>query len=137
MELISPETPAPVRERSAGRCEYCLLPDRIELTGPFHVEHVLARQHRGTDELSNLAWACSRCNRHKGTNLSAVDPDSKTVVPLFNPRQEKWVDHFEIVGALIRGKSPAGRATAQLLQMNAERLVELRSELISGGLWQA
>ena len=135
--MISPELRQQVRERAAGRCEYCLLPDRIELTGPFHVEHIIARQHRGTDDLSNLARACSRCNRHKGTNLSGVDPDSKTVVPLFNPRREKWVDHFEIVGAMIRGKSPLGRATAQLLQMNAERRVELRFELINEGLWQA
>ena len=135
--MISPELLQQVRERAVGRCEYCLLPDRIELTGPFHVEHIIARQHRGADELSNLAWACSRCNRHKGTNLSAVDPDTKTVVPLFNPRREKWMDHFEIVGALIRGKSPIGRATAQLLQMNAERRVELRFELINEGLWQA
>ena len=109
---------------------------RIELTGPFHVEHIIARQHRGTDDLSNLAWACSRCNRHKGTNLSAVDPDTQNVVSLFNPRQEKWDDHFEIVGALIRGTSAVGRATVQLLQINAERRVELRSELINQGLWQ-
>jgi hypothetical protein len=117
-------------------CEYCRLPDWAELTGPFHVEHIVARQHHGTDELSNLAWACSRCNRHKGTNLSAVDPDSRRVVSLFNPRQERWEQHFELVGAIIRGTSPVGSATVQLLQMNAERRVELRAELISQGLWQ-
>lgn len=122
-----------VRERAGGCCEYCRLPDRLELTGPFHLEHVVARQHRGTDDLSNLAWACSRCNRHKGTNLSAVDPYSGKVVRLFNPRQEKWDQHFDIFGALIRGTSPVGRATVQLLQMNAERRVELRSELFKQG----
>jgi hypothetical protein len=131
---MSPELRQQVRERAGGRCEYCRLPDRIELTGPFHVEHIIARQHRGTDDLSNLAWACSRCNRHKGTNLSAVDPDTQNVVSLFNPRQEKWDDHFEIVGALIRGTSAVGRATVQLLQINAERRVELRSELINQGV---
>lgn len=94
-------TPAAGPQTRREPIEYCLLPDRVELTGPFHVEHIIARQQGGTDEVSNLAWACSRCNRHKGTNLSAVDPDSKTVVPLFNPRREKWMDHFEIVGALI------------------------------------
>lgn len=134
---MSPELRQQVRERAGGRCEYCRLPESIELTGPFHVEHIIARQHRGTDDLSNLAWACSRCNRHKGTNLSAVDPESRNVISLFNPRQENWEDHFEIVGALIRGTSPAGRATVQLLQMNAERRIELRSELIQQGLWQA
>ena len=130
-------TPATVRDRAAERCEYCRLPDRIELTGPFHVEHIVARQHGGTDDLSNLAWACSRCNRHKGTNLSAVDPDSGKVVFLFNPRVENWEGHFEIAVALILGTSAVGRATVQLLQMNAERRVELRSELINQGLWES
>lgn len=133
---MSPELRQQVRERAGGRCEYCRLPDGIELAGPFHVEHIIARQHRGTDEPSNLAWACSRCNRHKGTNLSAVDPDSNVVVPLFNPRRERWEEHFQIVAAIIRGRSPGGRATAWLLQMNAERRIELRSELIAQGLWQ-
>lgn len=133
---MSPELRQQVRERAGGRCEYCRPPDWIELAGPFHVEHVIARQHRGTDALANLAWACSRCNRHKGTNLSSVDPDGDEVVPLFNPRRERWEEHFEIFGATIRGRSRAGRATAWLLQMNAERRVELRSELISQGLWE-
>ena len=103
---------------------------------PFPCRHIVARQHRGTDDLSNLAWACSRCNRHKGTNLSAVDPDSGEVVFLFNPRVEKWESHFEIGVALILGTSAVGRATVQLLQMNADRRVELRSELINQGLWE-
>ena len=132
---MSPELRQRVRERAGGRCEYSHLPDKLELAGPFQVEHVIARQHRGTDVLSNLAWACSRCNRHKGTNLSGVDPDSDEVVSLFNPRRERWPEHFEVVGAIIRGRSPAGCTTAWLLQMNAERRVELRAELISQGLW--
>ena len=134
---MSPELRPQARDRAGGRCEYCRLPDWIELAWPFHVEHVIARQHRGTDDLTNLAWACSRCNRHKGTNLSGVDPDSKKVVSLFNPRRERWEEHFELDRAIIRGRSPGGRATARLLQMNAERRVELRSELISQGSWQA
>lgn len=133
---MSPDARQQVRQRAGARCEYCRLPDHIELTGPFHVEHIIARQHHGTNDLSNLAWACSRCNRHKGTNLSAVDPDDGKVVFLFNPRQQKWEEHFEIIGAVIRGTSPMGRATVQLLQMNAERRVELRSELISQGFWK-
>jgi hypothetical protein len=131
---MSPELRRQARERAAGRCEYCHLPDWIELAGPFHVEHIIARQHRGSDELANLAWACSRCNAHKGTNLSAIDPNTRKVVPLFSPRDQDWEHHFQ-GGAIIRGKSPSGRATAWLLQMNAQRRVELRSELIRQGLW--
>lgn len=133
---MPPELRQLVRERAEGRCEYCRLPAEIELAGPFHIEHIIARQHRGTNVLSNLAWACSRCNRYKGTNLSGVDPDSDEIVPLFNPRRDRWQEHFEVVGAFIQGRSPCGRTTAWLLQMNAERRVEFRSELIAQGLWQ-
>ncbi|PWU14335.1 MAG: hypothetical protein C5B50_17295 [Verrucomicrobia bacterium] len=125
-----------VRARAKRRCEYCRLPDWVELAGPFHVEHIVARQHRGPDNVANLAWACSRCNLHKGTNLSGVDPDSSDIVRLFNPRQDRWDDHFELVGAVIRGRSAAGRATVWLFQMNAERRVEFRAELIEQGLWE-
>lgn len=62
-----------VRQRAGNRCEYCLLPQ--EFSGlRFHVEHIVARQHRGTDDADNLALACPECNCHKGTNLSGVDP---------------------------------------------------------------
>src|SRR5437016_3905081 len=38
----------------------------------FHVEHIVARQHGGSDTVENLALACPECNRHKGTNLTGI-----------------------------------------------------------------
>ncbi len=62
-----------VRQRAAERCEYCQLHQRnSEL--PHHVEHIIARQHGGSDEIDNLALACHRCNLRKGPNLSGIDP---------------------------------------------------------------
>ncbi len=50
-----------VRTRARDSCEYCLLPqDSCSFT--HHVEHVVLRQHGGTDDRSNLALACHRCN---------------------------------------------------------------------------
>ena len=123
---MSPRRRQEVRARAAGRCEYCRLPDWPEFAGPFHVEHFIARQHAGASEMANLAWACSRCNSHKGTNLTAIDPDGTRIVPLFNPRKDSWQKHFKLEGAHIRGLTASGRATAWLLQMNAERRLELR-----------
>ena len=124
-----------MRARAGGRCEYCRLPDWVEFSGPFHVEHVIARQHAGLTEIPNLAWACSRCNAHKGTNLTAIDPDGTGIVLLFNPRKDSWHDHFKLDGARIQGLSGSGRATVWLLQINTERRLELRLELIAAGLW--
>jgi hypothetical protein len=89
----------------------------------------------GASEMANLAWACSRCNSHKGTNLTAIDPDGTGIVPLFNPRKDSWQEHFKLDGAHIRGLTAPGRATAWLLQMNAERRLELRFQLMAAGLW--
>jgi hypothetical protein len=124
-----------VRKRAGERCEYCRLPDWLTGSGPFHVEHILPRQHGGADEAVNLAWACSRCNCHKGTNLVAIDPDSALRVSLFHPREQQWDEHFTCEGPRIHGHTAIGRATAWLLQMNSERRLEIRSLLIRAGLW--
>jgi len=133
--VIPARTRQQVRARAGARCEYCRLPDWVEWSGPFHVEHVVARQHGGGEDVANLAWACSRCNYRKGPNLSAVDPDGAGIVPLFHPRRDRWAEHFALEGARVRGLTPAGRATVWLLQMNAERRLELRAQLIREGLW--
>ena len=73
-----------VRRRAANRCEYCLLPQEYsDLT--HHIEHIVAKQHGGTDEVENLALACHRCNLRKGPNLTGIDPTTTTVEPLFHP----------------------------------------------------
>jgi len=121
-----------VRRRAAGRCEYCLLPqESSELT--HHIEHIVARQHGGTDDAGNLALACHRCNLHKGPNLTAIDPVTRGVVPLFHPRSNDWADHFGMEGGRIVGITPTGRATVQLLAMNDARRVELRTQILSLG----
>jgi hypothetical protein len=103
---------------------------------PFHVEHIIAKQHLHDDSTDNLAFACDRCNAFKGPNLSSIDPEMGGIVTLFHPRQDEWHDHFEIVEATIVGLTPTGRATAKLLQMNHVRRIQLRAHWIAenGGL---
>jgi hypothetical protein len=101
----------------------------------FHLEHIIARQHGGATELSNLAWACHRCNRQKGPNLSGIDPETGLIVQLFNPRITAWAWHFELRGYELVGQTSTGRATVMLLQMNAPRRVERRTDLVKRGLF--
>ena len=100
-----------VRERAHHRCEYCCLPQDAEPFFANHVEHIVARQHGGSDDNENLALACYHCNAHKGPNLSGLDPESGALVRLFNPRLDKWEEHFERNGVLIVGRTAVGRAT--------------------------
>ena len=112
--------------RAEGRCEYCGIPQRF-FTELFQVEHIVARQHRGQSDESNLAIACARCNRHKGPNLSGIDPQTDELTRLFNPRIDLWTEHFLTdVDGLIQGLTAIGRTTVYVLSMNATRRIELR-----------
>ena len=70
-----------VRNRANNCCEYYLLPqDASSLR--HHIEHVVPRQHSGSDDPSNLALACHRCNLSKGPNLTGIDPITGGIVPI-------------------------------------------------------
>lgn len=131
---MSEETRDSVRKRAKGRCEYCHLPDHAD-EWPFHVEHIIARQHGGDDGEDNLCWACLRCNTCKGTNLASIDPRTGQQTNLFDPRRQAWADHFVIRNSRIVGITAVERCTARLLRMNDYQRVELRRELIAQGLF--
>jgi 5-methylcytosine-specific restriction endonuclease McrA len=111
-----------VRSRAGSRCEYCHLPEQFSELH-FRIEHVIPRQHGGTDGAENLALACPDCNLVEGPNLTGVEPGTHRVARVFHPRRDKWTEHFALDGALILGKTPVGRVTVSLLRMNdAQRL---------------
>ena len=113
-----------VRQRAGNRCEYCgCHQDDLPLV-TFHVDHIIARQHDGTDDESNLCLACHWCNFLKGPNL-ATHIDGQ-LVPLFHPRLQKWNEHFSVEGDRIVGLTPIGCATVELLNMNDDDRRELR-----------
>ena len=122
-----------VRQRAGNRCEYCGLRQEHDHFHPFHVEHIVARQHGGSDRLENLALACQQCNLHKGPNLTGRDPDTNEVTRLFDPRKDNWSDHLARSGRRIVGRSATGRTTAWLLQMNSDERLELRAALLELG----
>jgi hypothetical protein len=124
-----------VRERAGRRCEYCHLPDFAAPLSAFHVEHILAKQHGGSDQPANRCWSCHRCNLHKGPNLSGRDTLTGKVVRLFNPRRQSWNRHFEWRGALLVGRTQTGRATIAVLDINDPQRVKLRKILIEHGDW--
>jgi len=118
-----------VRRRAKHRCEYCLL--RQEHSGsPHQIEHIVARQHGGSDRLDNLALACDRCNLKKGPNLSGLDPvgDTRAFV---SSKTRRLGRTLSVSGAYIEGLTPTGRATVQVLDMNDARRLDLRAEILS------
>jgi hypothetical protein len=94
---------------------------------------VIAEKHGGGTTIDNLALSCLPCNRRKGSDIGAIDPQSGQFVRLFNPRQQQWSDHFELVSARIVGRTPEGRATAEFLQLNSPERLQERDELMRLG----
>jgi 5-methylcytosine-specific restriction endonuclease McrA len=123
-----------VAERAGYRCEYCLLPQAASLHR-HEPDHIVPRQHDGETREDNLAFACLRCNRCKGPNVGSFDPLTGALVPLFNPRKQKWEDHFKWGGAMIQALSPEGRVTVKLLRLNDADRVSERQRLMAVGLF--
>ncbi len=124
-----------VRKRAGNRCEYCHLPDAAAPAATFHVEHIIAKQHRGSNAPKNRCWCCHRCNLHKGPNLSGRDPLTGKVVLLFHPRRQHWKRHFKWHGAILVGRTQTGRATVAVLNINDPTRVALRRLLMDEGDW--
>ncbi len=121
-----------VRERAQQRCEYCLIHE-MDAFFPHEPDHVIAEKHGGPTSFDNLAYSCFNCNRFKGSDLASVDPLTKKIVLLFNPREQKWNRHFRLNGALIEGITASGRATAAHFRFNDPERVAFRLALIEIG----
>jgi hypothetical protein len=124
-----------VRLRANHSCEYCHMPKALYPTIPFPIDHVIARQHGGSTVLSNLALSCLHCNSHKGPNIAGIDPKSKKLTKLFNPRRHKWRRHFRWDGPYLVGRTAVGRVTIAVLAMNAPEFVEVRAALREEGIF--
>jgi 5-methylcytosine-specific restriction endonuclease McrA len=105
-----------VRQRAQFRCEYCRLRETDAFL-PHEADHVIAEKHGGASIFENLACSCFDCNRFKGSDISSIDPISRKIVPLYNPRTQAWGRHFRISGGEIIGRTTAGRATVKLLSL--------------------
>ena len=55
------------------------------------------------------------------------------LIPFFNPRKEKWADHFSLNGHRIVPFTPTGEVTCRILGFNApKRLLKRRALLLAG-----
>ena len=133
-----PSIPDSVRqqvEQDAGnRCGYCLT-ERRYTAKILHVEHIIPIAAGGSSTIDNLWLACDLCNSYKGIATQAIDPVTGDLAPLFNPRTQKWSEHFQWSeeGTYIIGLTPRGRATVIALKLNNAILVEARRWWMKSG----
>jgi hypothetical protein len=123
-----------VRQRANLLGEYCLVP-MLGIAQKFAIDHIIARQHGGPTTADNLANICQHCNQHKGPNVAGIDPVTRQLARLFNPRRDRWDEHFRVVGVEIIGITDVGRVTVVTLAMNDEWPQAVRTSLVAENLY--
>jgi hypothetical protein len=116
-----------VTDRAYGCCEYCMSQEKFS-SQSFSMEHIVPKAIGGNDELYNLALACQGCNNFKFTKVTVFDKETNSEIALFNPRQDKWIEHFMWNDnfTVIIGLTPVGKVTVEALQMNRVNLINQR-----------
>ncbi len=134
MSGISNELKEKIRKQAENRCGYCLIPQEIYPL-PLEIEHLLPKYEGGTDDEENLWLACRACNGFKHAKIEAIDELSGELVLIFNPRRQKWNEHFEFSEdkTMIRGKTSVGRATVRALKINNDLAVAIREKWVEIG----
>lgn len=116
------------------QCAYCQT-TQANTGQPMVLDHIKPEAKGGKTAFDNLCFACRRCNEFKGSTTHHQDPVTEEIVPLFNPRQQKWSEHFAWDGQGIHliGLSPVGRVSIIALNMNNELIVDSRRRWASVG----
>jgi hypothetical protein len=127
---ISASIRAQVARRAHHRCEYCFSP-LSHSPDPFAVDHIEAIARGGSDDSENYALACFGCNGAKSDIAEVQDPETGILVLLYNPRRDRWQEHFHWSDDFMQiiGDTPTGRATVLRLDLNRAGVVNLRRVL--------
>lgn len=116
-----------VIERSENRCEYCKI-SQIGQVATFHIDHVVPVAAGGLTTPDNLALACVSCSLRKGARQILKDPETGEMASIFNPRQQRWKEHFAWNDVQLFGLTATGRATVEALNLNRPIMLAIRSE---------
>jgi len=128
---VSAELRRHVRRRAEGLCEYCMIHEDDTGFG-CEIDHI-SEKHGGQTVEDNLALACWICNNSKGTDIASIDPRTRGIVRLFNPRTDRWSEHFRVEGSEILSLTPIGEVTARILGFNLSDQIDERALLIGKG----
>lgn len=133
-QYISKALRQKVAEYFHFRCAYCQTAQ--EVVGPIlEIDHIIPQSQGGPHTELNLCLACPICNGHKSDQTSGLDPETQQILPLFQPRQQRWTDHFawDESGSLILAKTAIGRATIATLKLNQPQMITVRLLWVEAG----
>ncbi len=123
-----------IREHFGDCCAYCRTAEALS-AAIFEFEHIVPRSAGGATTFDNVCFCCPACNRFKSDLLSAPDPVTHDDALLFQPYQQRWLEHFAWSedGTQVVGLTPTGRATVDVLRMNRQQMVRVRRMWVAMG----
>ena len=130
---ISAELRQTVAERAKQLCEYCLIAEADTFYG-CEVDHIISVKHGGTSDADNLAYACVLYNRAKGSDVGSISRAGE-FIRFFNPRTDRWAEHFRLDGPMIQPLTPIGEVTTRILGFNDTERLHEREEMIRFGIY--
>lgn len=110
-------------------CEYCLIHEDETFFG-CQVDHIISLKHGGSTEADNLAYACAFCNRYKGSDIASIATESGNLIRFYNPRIDRWSEHFGLKGSRIEPVTEKGEVTARILRLNSREQILEREALM-------
>jgi hypothetical protein len=125
---ISAELRQTIADRANHLCEYCLIAEAETFYG-CQVDHIISLKHGGSSELHNLAYACATCNRAKGSDVGSISTSGE-FTRFFNPRRDRWAEHFRLEGATIHPLTLIGEVTMHIFGFNDSIRLHEREEMI-------
>ncbi|HEV7684334.1 MAG TPA: HNH endonuclease signature motif containing protein [Pyrinomonadaceae bacterium] len=128
---ISAELRQAIADRANLLCEYCLIAESDTFYG-CEVDHIISLKHGGSSELDNLAYACAFCNRAKGSDVGSVSIAGE-FTRFFNPRTDRWSEHFRLEGASIQPLTTIGEITVRIFGFNNSARLHEREEMVRFG----
>lgn len=118
---VSAEMRAAVRVAFSGQCGVFETSAGAEL----EIDHFYPSAAGGSDEIENLVYACTACNRFKGDY--APDRDAPESLRLLHPRVDGATVHIaQAMNGRLLGLTSRGWFHIQRLHLNRAQLVERR-----------
>ena len=116
-----------------ARITGCLVDHQTELEIALREALANAVLHGNRSNADKKVLVRAYCDPRRGFVIAVrdegpgFDPETNAVTGLFHPRRQRWEDHFERRGIYVIGKTALGRTTVQVLNMNSEDQLTLRS----------
>ena len=130
---ISAELRQTIADRAKQLCEYCLIAEADAFYG-CEVDHIISVKHGGSSEPKNLAYACAPCNRAKGSDVGSIAGTGE-FIRFFNPRTDRWAEHFRLDGPTIQPLTPIGEVTTRIFGFNETARLHEREEMMRFGIY--